>query len=78
MGLVQASGSVTWNNTQLVGKKAFEIGRLGLGYVLHAGLINDVMGRGAGRLRRCTRCRCLAKPSRWHGPWNVPCASARA
>ena len=33
MGLVQASGSVTWNNTQLVGKKAFEIAHLGLGYV---------------------------------------------
>jgi branched-chain amino acid transport system ATP-binding protein len=33
MGLVQATGSVTWNNTQLVGKKAFEIAHLGLGYV---------------------------------------------
>ena len=33
MGLVEATGSVTWNSTQLVGKKAFEVAHLGLGYV---------------------------------------------
>ncbi|OYU93431.1 MAG: ABC transporter ATP-binding protein, partial [Burkholderiales bacterium PBB5] len=33
MGLVEATGSVSWNGTPLVGKKAFEIAHLGLGYV---------------------------------------------
>jgi branched-chain amino acid transport system ATP-binding protein len=33
MGLVDATGSVCWRGEQLVGKKAFEIAHLGLGYV---------------------------------------------
>jgi branched-chain amino acid transport system ATP-binding protein len=33
MGLVDATGSVRWRGEQLVGKKAFEIAHLGLGYV---------------------------------------------
>jgi branched-chain amino acid transport system ATP-binding protein len=33
MGLVACEGCVTWHNQALLGKKAFEIARLGLGYV---------------------------------------------
>ncbi len=33
MGLVDATGSVRWNGQELVGRKAFEIAQLGLGYV---------------------------------------------
>jgi branched-chain amino acid transport system ATP-binding protein len=33
MGLVDGQGSVTWNGTQILGKEAYEIARLGLGYV---------------------------------------------
>jgi branched-chain amino acid transport system ATP-binding protein len=33
MGLVDAKGSLLWKNQQLMGKKTFEIARLGLGYV---------------------------------------------
>ena len=33
MGLVQGQGSATWCGTELLGKKPFEIARLGLGYV---------------------------------------------
>src|SRR5215471_20977126 len=33
MGLVQASGSVRWRDQEIRGKKAFEIARMGLGYV---------------------------------------------
>ena len=33
MGLVDATGSVTWRGEQLVGKKAFEIAQRGVGYV---------------------------------------------
>jgi branched-chain amino acid transport system ATP-binding protein len=33
MGLVESSGSVRWREQELRGKKAFEIARLGLGYV---------------------------------------------
>jgi branched-chain amino acid transport system ATP-binding protein len=33
MGLVDAAGSVRWRGEQIVGKKAFEIAHLGLGYV---------------------------------------------
>ena len=33
MGLVDATGSVTWRGEQLVGKKAFEIANRGVGYV---------------------------------------------
>ncbi|HEX5685925.1 MAG TPA: ABC transporter ATP-binding protein [Ideonella sp.] len=33
MGLVDATGSVCWRGQELVGKKAFEIAHLGLGYV---------------------------------------------
>jgi len=33
MGLVESSGSVRWRDEEIRGKKAFEIARLGLGYV---------------------------------------------
>ncbi len=33
MGLVDGQGSISWNNQQILGKKAFEIAHLGLGYV---------------------------------------------
>jgi branched-chain amino acid transport system ATP-binding protein len=33
MGLVEGSGSVSWNGQQLLGKKAFEIAHAGIGYV---------------------------------------------
>jgi branched-chain amino acid transport system ATP-binding protein len=33
MGLVEGTGSVRWRDTEILGKKAFEIARLGLGYV---------------------------------------------
>jgi branched-chain amino acid transport system ATP-binding protein len=33
MGLVDATGSVRWRDEELVGKKAYEIAHLGLGYV---------------------------------------------
>ncbi|MBL8303066.1 MAG: ABC transporter ATP-binding protein [Ideonella sp.] len=33
MGLVDATGSVTWNDKPLLGRKPFEIAHLGLGYV---------------------------------------------
>jgi branched-chain amino acid transport system ATP-binding protein len=33
MGLVDGEGSVVWNDKQILGKKAFEIAHLGLGYV---------------------------------------------
>jgi branched-chain amino acid transport system ATP-binding protein len=33
MGLVEGTGSVRWRDAEILGKKAFEIARLGLGYV---------------------------------------------
>ena len=33
MGLVDAAGSITWRERELIGKKAFEIAHLGIGYV---------------------------------------------
>ena len=33
MGLVEGTGSVTWNGAQLLGRKAFEIAHAGIGYV---------------------------------------------
>ncbi|MEW6707130.1 MAG: ABC transporter ATP-binding protein [Pseudomonadota bacterium] len=33
MGLVEGSGSVAWREQQILGKKAFEIAHLGIGYV---------------------------------------------
>ena len=33
MGLVYAQGSILWKNTEIVGKKAYQIAHLGLGYV---------------------------------------------
>jgi branched-chain amino acid transport system ATP-binding protein len=33
MGLVDATGSVRWRGSELIGKKAFEIAHLGIGYV---------------------------------------------
>jgi branched-chain amino acid transport system ATP-binding protein len=33
MGLVEGTGSVSWNGAQLLGKKAFEIAHAGIGYV---------------------------------------------
>ncbi len=33
MGLVDATGSIAWRDRQILGRKAFEIARLGIGYV---------------------------------------------
>jgi branched-chain amino acid transport system ATP-binding protein len=33
MGLVDGEGSITWRDAQILGKKAFEIAHLGIGYV---------------------------------------------
>jgi branched-chain amino acid transport system ATP-binding protein len=33
MGLVDASGSITWREREILGRKAFEIAHLGIGYV---------------------------------------------
>jgi branched-chain amino acid transport system ATP-binding protein len=33
MGLVDCKGSILWKNTEIVGKKAYQIAHLGLGYV---------------------------------------------
>jgi branched-chain amino acid transport system ATP-binding protein len=33
MGLVDCQGDIKWKDKQIVGKKAFEIAHLGLGYV---------------------------------------------
>ena len=33
MGLVDCKGSIVWKNTEIVGKKAYQIAHLGLGYV---------------------------------------------
>lgn len=33
MGLVDCQGSISWKNSEIVGKKAFQIAHLGLGYV---------------------------------------------
>jgi len=33
MGLVDGQGSITWNGEEILGKKAFEIAHLGIGYV---------------------------------------------
>jgi branched-chain amino acid transport system ATP-binding protein len=33
MGLVQGTGSIRWRDTEVLGKKAFEIAHLGIGYV---------------------------------------------
>ena len=33
MGLVACHGSILWNNTEIVGKKAYQIAHLGIGYV---------------------------------------------
>jgi branched-chain amino acid transport system ATP-binding protein len=33
MGLVEGSGSVKWRDQEILGRKAFEIAHLGLGYV---------------------------------------------
>jgi branched-chain amino acid transport system ATP-binding protein len=33
MGLVQAQGSIAWQGQEIIGRKAFEIAHLGLGYV---------------------------------------------
>lgn len=33
MGLVDGQGSIRWNNQEVLGKKAFEISHLGIGYV---------------------------------------------
>lgn len=57
MGLVDGQGGITWNGTQILGKKAFEIAHLGLGYVpenrdifpaltVHQNLMLGEKGRG--------------------------------
>jgi len=59
MGLVQCEGDVLWNEKQILGKKAYEIAHLGLGYVpesrdifpaltVHENLVLGQKGSGKG------------------------------
>jgi len=59
MGLVDAQGSVLWKNAEIVGKKAYQIAHLGLGYVpenrdifpkltVHQNLLLGQKGAGKG------------------------------
>ena len=59
MGLVDCQGSVSWKNSEIVGKKAYQIAHLGLGYVpenrdifpkltVHQNLLLGQKGSGKG------------------------------
>jgi len=59
MGLVDCNGSIVWKNTEIVGKKAYQIAHLGLGYVpenrdifpkltVHQNLLLGQKGSGKG------------------------------
>ncbi|MGA8783825.1 MAG: ABC transporter ATP-binding protein [Polaromonas sp.] len=59
MGLVECQGSILWKNTEIVGKKAYQIAHLGLGYVpenrdifpkltVHQNLLLGQKGSGKG------------------------------
>lgn len=59
MGLVDCQGDIKWKDKQIVGKKAFEIAHLGLGYVpenrdifpkltVHQNLLLGQKGKGKG------------------------------
>ena len=59
MGLVDCQGSISWKNTEIVGKKAYQIAHLGLGYVpenrdifpkltVHQNLLLGQKGSGKG------------------------------
>ena len=59
MGLVDAQGSILWKNAEIVGKKAYQIAHLGLGYVpenrdifpkltVHQNLLLGQKGSGKG------------------------------
>jgi branched-chain amino acid transport system ATP-binding protein len=59
MGLVHCQGSIVWKNTEIVGKKAYQIAHLGLGYVpenrdifprltVHQNLLLGQKGSGKG------------------------------
>ena len=59
MGLVDAQGSIVWKNAEIVGKKAYQIAHLGLGYVpenrdifpkltVHQNLLLGQKGSGKG------------------------------
>jgi branched-chain amino acid transport system ATP-binding protein len=59
MGLVDCKGSIVWNDREIVGKKAYEIAHLGLGYVpenrdifpkltVHQNLLLGQKGKGKG------------------------------
>jgi branched-chain amino acid transport system ATP-binding protein len=59
MGLVDCNGSVLWKDQQIVGKKAYEVAHLGLGYVpenrdifpkltVHQNLLLGQKGKGTG------------------------------
>ncbi|MEO6322081.1 MAG: ABC transporter ATP-binding protein [Polaromonas sp.] len=59
MGLVDAQGSIRWKNAEIVGKKAYQIAHLGLGYVpenrdifpkltVHQNLLLGQKGSGKG------------------------------
>ena len=59
MGLVDCQGSIVWKNAEIVGKKAFQIAHLGLGYVpenrdifpkltVHQNLLLGQKGSGKG------------------------------
>lgn len=59
MGLVECQGSILWKNTEIVGRKAYQIAHLGLGYVpenrdifpkltVHQNLLLGQKGSGKG------------------------------
>lgn len=66
MGLVDCEGSVRWKNQEIVGRKAYEVAHLGLGYVpesrdifptltVHQNLLLGQKGAGKGsRVRRAS------------------------
>ena len=91
MGLVECQGSVHWKGAQILGRKPFEIAKLGLGYVpenrdifptltVHQNLIlgqNAATKRGVGRLRTCTACSPASKSGSTTRPACSRAASSR-
>ena len=69
MGLVEAQGTISWKGTSLIGRQAWQIARLGLGYVPESRDIfpsltvqqNLLLGQKGGR-RQGARC-----PNRRYG-----------
>jgi branched-chain amino acid transport system ATP-binding protein len=62
MGLVEARGSVRWNGTELLGRKAFEIARLGLGYVPEN---REIFARLTVHQNLLLGCKSGRRPGRW-------------